>query len=182
MKKSHAVPILLAVIWIMVTAAAGCGWRKVDNEKKINFNWDSHILEVTTEEISSDNIEDKRLEIMLDMEKQTGEIALKIWNFHLSRSVYNGVEVETLYFEITFREENTLYWTQKPPGELRWIFKKEKILKMIVVELAGTILEETLVLTNEDRTEMFRFSSGDNISLLYRLNSTVGDDDCVKPR
>ena len=182
MKKFHSVPIPLAWIWILIaTAEGGCEWRKVDKEEEINFNWDSHILEVKTEEISSDNIEDKQLEIEFDTEKKTGEIVLKFWNFHLAQSDHNGVQTETLKFDIMFHGKNKHTWTRKPPGELQWILNKPKFLDFIEVRLAGTPLQENLVLTNEDRTEMFRFSSGDNISLLYRVNSTDGDDDCVKP-
>ena len=182
-------PLILAWIWILTATAVGgeCGWRKVERKKMINFNWDSHILEVKTEDISSDSIEDiedKQLKIMLDTEKQTGEIALKIWNFILTRSNYNGVEAETLKFDIMLHKENKHSWTQKPPGELQWIFKKSTFLhqNMIQVELAGAkTLEERFRFTEMDKTGMFRFGSGDNISLLYRVNSTDGDGDCVEP-
>ena len=177
-------PLILAWTWILIATAVGgeCGWRKVERKKIINFNWDSHTLEVKTEEISIDSIEDKQLKIMLDTEKQTGEIALKIWNFILTRSNYNGVEAETLKFDIVFHGENKHFYTRKPPGELHWKFKKAKILHMIHVELAGTnSLKELLSLTNEDKTAMFQFGSEDNISLLYRVNSTDGADDCVEP-
>ena len=183
MKKSYSAPILLAIIWTMVTAARGCGWRKVDKEKWINFNWDRNILEVKTEEISSDSIEDKQLEIIFDTEKATGEIVLKICNFSLTQSDFSGVEAETLKFDIVFREEGKLVWIKKPLGELRWRFKRIKFgfLNIILVEIAGTSLHEYFLISDEDRTEMFRFGSADNISLSYRVNSTDGDDDCVNP-
>ena len=181
MKKSHSTAILLAWIRVFIATAEGeCGWREVERGKRINFNWDSHTLEVKTEEISSDNIEDKQLEIEFDTEKQTMQKVLKFWNFHLTQSDHYGVEAETLNFDIIFKEESLETSTRKPPGELQWTFKKNNFLNMMQVALAGTYLQENLVLTNEDETEMFRFSSGDNISLLYRVNSTDEDENCVE--
>ena len=54
---------------------------------------------------------------------------------------------------------------------------------MIHVELAETeTAKENLFINNdEDKTETLQFSSEDNISLFYRVNSTNGDDDCVRP-
>ena len=184
MKRFYSPPILLAWIWIIITAARGCGWREVDRGEMINFNWDRNILEVKTEEISSDRIEDKQLEIMFDTEKQTGGVVLKIWNFSLKKSVNNRPEDEKdeiLVFNITFHEENIPVWTRKPPGELRWIFQESYFLNFLVVELAGTdtVIKEHIFITDEDKTEMFKFGSGDNISLLYRVNST--DEICVEP-
>ena len=181
MKKSYSpTTILLAVIWILIAAVGGCGWREVDRGERINFNWDRNILEVKTEEISSDSIEDKQLEIMFT--KQTGDVVLKIWNFSLKKSVNNRPEDEKdeIFFNITFHEDNRLVWTRKPPGELRWIFKKEDFLNCLVVELAGTdTAQERIPITDEDKTEMFQFGSGDNISLSYRVNST--NENCVEP-
>ena len=182
MKKSHSAQIILAVIWISLSAAAveGCGWRKVDKEERINFNWDSHILEVTTEEISGLIKDDKQLEIVFETKKQTGEVVLKIWNFSLTQSNFDGVQTEAIQFEIMFHEENQHCWTNKLLGELRLILKKNNVLNMMQVGLAGTSLHEHFSMTNEDRTEMFKFGSGDNISLLYRVNSTVGNENCVE--
>ena len=174
-------PLILACIWFLIAAVGGCGWREVKRGEEINYDWDSQILEVKTEEMSSLLNGDKQLEIVFDTEKKTGEIVLKFWSFHLTQSDYNENKEETLNFVIMFQKKNRNSWTNKPPGELRWTFKKNRILNMIQVGLAGTFLEENLELTNEDRTKMFRFTSGDNISLLYRVNSADGDDDCVKP-
>ena len=180
MKKSYSTAILLAIIWILLSAAAveGCGWRKVDKGERINFNWDSYALEVKTKELSSDSIEDKQLEIMF--EKQTGGVAVKIWNFYLTQNDYNGVKAETLNFGIRFREEVKLCSIRKPSGELRWRFKK-LIVDRILVEIAGTVFHEDFSIPDDDKTEMLQFGSADNISLLYRVTSTDGDDDCVKP-
>ena len=181
MKKSYSTAILLAIIWILLSAAAvveGCGWREVDRGEWISFNWDSDILEVKTEEISSLIRGGKQLEIMFDTEKQTGEVVLKIWNFDVIQTIYNGVAAETLMSEIMFNGKNRHTWSQKLPGELRWIFKKNEFLG-IQVELAGCyVLKEYFSITDEEKTGMFRFGSKDNISLSYRVSST--DENCIE--
>ena len=124
-------PLILAWTWILVSAAVGeeCGWREVERKLRINFNWHSHTLEVKTKGISIDDNENKQLEIMLDTEKRTREIVLKIWNFYLTESHNTGVVAETLNFDIVFPGANKYYircWTRNPPGELHWTFILKK--------------------------------------------------------
>ncbi|KAL5268592.1 hypothetical protein ACHWQZ_G002441 [Mnemiopsis leidyi] len=174
MKKVHTVPSLL--VWILVAAVeGGCGWRKVNRGEEINFSWDTHILEVKTEEISgSFSNEHKKLEIYFRTEKTEWEI-LRIQDLNLTQD-------NVLYCDITFYKEKISGYSWIPPGELRWILKKFSLLGKILVTLAGApTLEGNLPLPNEDKTESFKFGSGDTISLLYRVNSTSGEENCVKP-
>ena len=178
-------PLILAWIWILIAAVGGCGWRDVERGENNNFNWDRHILEVKTEEISSLIRGGKQLEIVFRTEKQTGEKVLKIGKFSLTKDSEDGDAPEVLNCHITFHEEQKrIHFDEFPLGKLRWIFKKKKILKSNGVELAGgnTLSGKTIFfpIPDEDRTEMFRFGSADNISLSYRVNSIDGDDDCVK--
>ena len=175
-------PLILAWIWILIAAVGGCGWREVDRGTNIKFNWDRHTLEVETEGIFNFNSKDRRLEIVFNTERESGRTILKIFNFYLTQGHFNGVDDETLWCNITFQKENKQAWTQKPLDELRWIFKKNEILNSIEVELVGNgTLKELVSISDEDRTEMFQFGLEDNISLLYRVNSIDGDDDCVNP-
>ena len=179
-------PLILAWIRILIAAVGGCGWRDVERGENSNFNWDRHTLEVKTEEISSLIRGGKQLEIVFDSVKQTGPKVLKIWKFFLTKDSEDGDATEVLNCHITFHEEQKhIQFSEFPLGKLRWIFKKMKTLKSIGVELAGgnTLSGKKIYfpIPDEDRTEMFRFGSADNISLSYRVNSIDGDDDCVKP-
>ena len=170
-------PLILAWIWILIGAAEGCGWRKVDKEERVNFNWDSHILEVKTEEMSSLVRGDKQLEIVFRTEKLRD--VLKIQSFYLTpNSVYGDAQVFNC--QMMFNEK--IYHALShplPSGKLRWIFKKPRFTDGFRVQLASTdYLRELSVIRDENKTETLQFGSGDNISLLYRVNSTDGD--CVE--
>ena len=177
-------PLILEWTLILIAAAEGCGWREVDRGTNINFNWDRHLLEVKTEEISSLTRGDKQLKIVFDTEKQAGQKVLKIWNFSVTKDIENKDAREVLNCHIMFNEQQKhVHFNEFPLGKLRWTFKKMKTLKNIGVKLAGgnTQNGERLFfpITDEDRTEMFRIGPGDTTSLLYRVNST--DENCVEP-
>ena len=177
MKKCNSVPMFLAVIWTMVAAVRGCRWREVEKGKERNFDWDRHTLEVKTEGMSSLISGDKQLEIVFTTEENPEENVLQIRDFHLTQIDDNGDKDELLNFDIMLNEGTRHTWTPKPLGELRWTFKKNEFLG-ILVKLAGSYLYEQFPISDEDKTGMFQFGSEDNISLLYRVNSTDGD--CVE--
>ena len=129
MKKVHTVPSLL--VWILVSAVeGGCGWRKVNRGEEINFSWDTHILEVKTEEISgSFRNEPKQLEIYFRTEG-TEEEVLRIQDLYLTQD-------NILHCNITFYEMKIPAYSWIPPGELRWILKKIPFLGAILLTLAG---------------------------------------------
>ena len=110
-------PLILAWTWILIaTAERGCGWREVDRGTNINFNWDRHLLEVKTEEISSLTRGDKQLEIAFDTEKQAGQKVLKIWNFSLTKDSENKDAPEVLNCHITFDEQQKhVHFNEFPP-------------------------------------------------------------------
>ena len=176
--KCNSAPILIAVIWIMVTAVEGCKWREVDKREEQNFDWDRQSLEVKTEGMSSLLSGYKQLEIVFRTEKKPEKNVLKIRDFYLTQINDNGDKDEFLNFEIMLNEGKVHTWTRKPLDELRWIFKKINVLNSIQVQLAGNYLDEYFPITDEDKTGMFQFGSGDNISLLYRVNST--DENCAE--
>ena len=177
MMKCNSAPILIAVIWIMVTAVEGCKWREVDKREEQNFDWDRQSLEVNTEGMSSLFSGHKQLEIVFRTEKKPEKNVLKIRDFYLTQGDDNRDKDELLNFDIMLNEGKVHTWTRKPLGELRWIFKKNKFLG-IQVKLAGNYLDEYFPITDEDKTGMFQFGLEDNISLLYRVNST--DENCAE--
>ena len=181
MKSNFPLILGLAWIWILIVATGGCGWREVERGTNINFNWDSHTLEVKTEEMSSLLREDRQLEIVF--RTATAKLrtsVLKIRNFYLTP---NSADAQVFNCHIMFDEEiKHASSTPLPAGELQWIFKKPKFLDNIRLELASTdYLRELDSITEKDTTETLQFGSEDNISLLYRVNSTDGDENCVKP-
>ena len=171
----HSLALLVA--WTLVaTAERGCGWRNVNRGEEIN--WDSHILEVKTKEIvSGSRNEDKQLEIFLEAEEKIEDNTLRIRYFRLT------LDEKYLSLDILFPGKNISFHTLKPPGELQWIFKKNRNLNAIHMELAGTPLSEYFPIANVEKIDKLKFEAADIISLLYRVNSTSGDGpgDCVEP-
>ena len=50
------------------------------------------------------------------------------------------------------------------------------------MELAGTPLSENFPIAyNVEKIDKLKFGAADTISLVYRVNSTSGDVDCVEP-
>ena len=168
-------PLILAWIWIWIAAVEGrCGWTKAVKEKEVNFNWDSHSLEIKTEEITSRSSRKKQLEVVFKSGIDSEVNVLKMRSFYLTQDM-NGYD-EILYFGIMLSEKSKQLWIRKPLGELRWTIKKNKLLNRIIVTLAGTALVENFKVTT---TEGFQFSSEDTMSLSYRVKKR-GHDGCVK--
>ena len=170
-------PLILA--WICILTAAveeKCRWTKVDKEEDVNFNWDSHILEIKTEEITSRSRTDKQLEVVFSTLVNSAGNILKMKSFYLTQDM-NGYD-EILNFDIMLTEEKRHSWIKKPLGELRWTIKKNEILNLIQVFLVDTLVQHFDITTTEEQG--FQFGSEDTMSLSYRV-TPIGDDDCVKP-
>ena len=154
-----------------------CRWTKVDKEENVNFNWDSHILEIKTEEITSRSSRDKQLEIeFIEPVIRSVVNVLRMKSFYLTRDENEYDEI--LYFEIMLSKRKRHSWIKKPLGELRWTIKKNEILNLIQVFLVDTLVQHFDITTTEDQG--FQFGSEDTMSLSYRV-TPIGDDDCVKP-
>ena len=173
-------PLILAWIWIWTAAVEGmCGWTKVVKGEEVNFNWDSHILEIKTEKLCIGSSKDKQLEIEFieTVIKSVGN-TLKMKSFILTQDE-NGHDA-ILNFDIMLSGQKRRSWIpiKKPLGELRWTMKKNEFLNLIQVTLAATALQEHFdIIPMQDMG--FQFGSGDTMSISYRV-TPIRDDDCVK--
>ena len=176
--KPTLVLALIAVRFLM-TIAAGDDWKMVESYLDIDipFKWSNNIIEVKTKPMSELS-EDSKLEISFNSDMQNVKYNLRIDEFakdgderrrRKETRDYWEVDIEYEIADSEQEHERKFMIPALPSDEPRWTFKKYDSEIQVMFEGTATVSGELPMFGQEDHVNSFRFTSGDTISLFFRV-------------